>query len=354
MSKSVLVTGATSGIGQAAASQLAARGYEVFATYRNPSHRAALAELPNVHPIQLDLSDPQQIEPAVQQIEAALADNGLYAVINNAGIGYTAPFEFANVDRVREIIEVNLIAPYLVTQASIPLLRRYNGSNSVKARVINVASWAGMMATPFIGFYNATKAGLVGLSESMYYDLGLLDIHTVLANPGITKTPLHAKTTGAALESLASMPAGDRERYRPYLEHFATMGDRSDGVKMLLSPEQAAAKIAAIVDARKPRYKYNLAVDAKVVDGIVTRFLPFTARARLNIRMYRLDRAMTRPESATAAATKPADEADRPARASRPEQRHPNRDALPFAAPTTRPAPGRTAAVPSLSERAGR
>jgi hypothetical protein len=136
------------------------------------------------------------------------------------------------------------------------------------------------------------------LSESMYYDLGLLDIHTVLANPGVTKTPLHAKTTGAALESLASMPAGDRERYRPYLEHFATMGDRSDGVKMLLSPEQAAAKIAAIVDTRNPRFKYNLAVDAKVVDGIVTRFLPFTARARLTRRMYRVNEPMVWPESA--------------------------------------------------------
>jgi NAD(P)-dependent dehydrogenase (short-subunit alcohol dehydrogenase family) len=299
MNKSILITGASSGIGQATTRVLSARGYDVFATYRDPSHRAALAELANVHPIQLDLSDPQQIVPAVQQIEATLAGDGLYAVINNAGIGYTAPFEFANVDRVREIIEVNLIAPYLVTQASIALLRRYNESNSVKARVINVASWAGMMATPFIGFYNATKAGLVGLSESMYYDLGLLDIHTVLANPGITKTPLHAKTTGAALESLASMPADDRERYRPYLEHFATMGDRSDGMKMLLSPEQAAVRIAAIVDSRNPRYKYNLSVDAKVVDGIVTRFLPFTARARLNQRMYRLDRAMTDPKLST-------------------------------------------------------
>ena len=72
---------------------MAASGYEVFATYRNPSHRAALAELPNVHPIQLDLSDFPQIEPAVQQMDAALADNGLYTVINNAGLGYTAPFE---------------------------------------------------------------------------------------------------------------------------------------------------------------------------------------------------------------------------------------------------------------------
>ncbi len=297
MNKPILVTGATSGIGQAVTRALSTRGHDVFATYRDPSHRAALAELENVHPIQLDLSDVQQIGPALEQIAAAVADDGLYAVINNAGIGYTAPFEFANLERVREIIEVNLIAPYLVTQASIPLLGRYNESNVVKARVINVASWAGTMATPFIGFYNATKAGLVGLSESMYYDLGLLDILTVLANPGVTKTPLHAKTTGAALESLASMSPDDRERYRPYLEHFATMGDRSDGVKMLLSAEQAAAKIAAIVDARKPRYKYNLSVDAKVVDGFVTRFLPFAARAALNRRMYRLDRAMTRTES---------------------------------------------------------
>jgi len=288
-----MITGATSGIGQATTQALSARGHDVFATYRHAKDRAALAELPNVHPIQLDLSDPEQIVPAIQQIEAALSDEGLYAVINNAGIGYTAPFEFAEVDRVREIIEVNLIAPYLITQASIPLLRRYNESNLVKARVINVASWAGMMATPFIGFYNATKAGLVGLSESMYYDLGLLNIHTVLANPGVTKTPLHAKTTGAALESLASMPEADRARYRPYLEHFATMGDRSDGIKVLLSPEQAAAKIAAIVGARKPRYKYNLSIDAKVIDGIVTRFLPFTVRARLNRRMYRLDATMT-------------------------------------------------------------
>jgi NAD(P)-dependent dehydrogenase (short-subunit alcohol dehydrogenase family) len=293
MNKPILITGATSGIGQAATHALSARGYDVFATYRDSSHRAALAALPNVHPIQLDLSDPEQIAPAVRQIEAALAGDGLYAVINNAGIGYTAPFEFANVDRVREIIEVNLIAPYLVTQASIPLLRRYNDSNAVKARVINVASWAGSMATPFIGFYNATKAGLVGLSESMYYDLGLLDIHTVLANPGVTKTPLHAKTTGAALESLASIPPDDRERYRPYLEHFATMGDRSDGMKMLLSPEQAAARIAAIVDARIPRYKYNLSVDAKVIDGFVTRLLPFKARTRMNRRMYRLNQTMT-------------------------------------------------------------
>ena len=297
MTKNVLVTGATSGIGQATTQTLSNRGYTVFATYRDPRDRAALADLPNVHPIQLDLNDLEQIGPAFQQIGATVGGDGLFAVINNAGIGYTAPFEFADVDRVRQIIDVNLMAPYLVAQASVPLLRRYNESNNDakrnKARVINVASWASVMASPFIGFYNATKAGLTGLTESMYYDLGLLGIHTVLANPGVTKTPLHAKTTGAALESLAAIPAGERERYRPYLEHFATMGDRSDSVKMLLTPEQAAAKLAAIVEARKPRYKYNLSPDAKLIGHVVTRLLPFRARAAMTRRMYQLNRPVS-------------------------------------------------------------
>jgi NAD(P)-dependent dehydrogenase (short-subunit alcohol dehydrogenase family) len=305
MTKNVLVTGATSGIGQATTQTLSNRGYTVFATYRDPRDRAALADVPNVHPIQLDLNALEQIGPALQQIATVVGDDGLFAVINNAGIGYTAPFEFADLDRARQVIDVNLMAPYLVAQASIPLLRRYNetnpGAKADRARVINVASWASVMATPFIGFYNATKAGLTGLTESMYYDLGLLGIHTVLANPGVTKTPLHAKTTGAALESLAAIPAGERERYRPYLEHFATMGDRSESVKMLLSAEQAAAKLAAIVEARKPRFKYNLSPDAKVISHVITRLLPFRARATMTRRMYQLNQPMAQPVLAHAA-----------------------------------------------------
>jgi NAD(P)-dependent dehydrogenase (short-subunit alcohol dehydrogenase family) len=298
MTKRILITGATSGIGQATTQVLSSRGYDVFATYRDPRDRAALAQLPNVHPVQLDVSDPDQIARAVAGIDDTLGRDGLYAVINNAGIAYTAPFEYAQLERVRQIINVNLIAPYLLTQTCIPLLRRYNQSNSVKARVVNVASWAGLWASPFIGFYNATKYGLIGLTESMYYDLGLLDIHTVLAIPGITKTSLLKKTTSGASLSLDAMPPDGQERYRPYLEHFTTMSESSDGMKMLLTATQAAAKIAAIVDTRKPRFKYNLAVDAKVVDGIVARLLPFTARSALNRRMYRLNRPMTRPVNA--------------------------------------------------------
>jgi NAD(P)-dependent dehydrogenase (short-subunit alcohol dehydrogenase family) len=311
MNKPILITGATSGIGQATTRALSTRGYDVFATYRDPHDRAALAELPSVHPVQLDVSDPVQIRQAASWIDDALGTSGLYAVINNAGITYTAPFEYAQPERIREVIDINLMAPYLVTQACLPMLRRHNESDPIKARVINVASWAGLMASPFISSYNATKYGVIGLTESMYYDLRLLDIHAVLAIPGVTKTPLLTKTTDGALASLDVMPTEDQDRYRPYLQHFTTMSQGTDAMRMLKTPTQVAAKIADIVDARKPRFRYNLALDAKLVDGILTRLLPFTARAAINRRMYRLDKPAARPESATAAATQPVDEAGR-------------------------------------------
>jgi short chain dehydrogenase len=191
--------------------------------------------------------------------------------------GGRAAREFANADRAREIIEVNLIAPYLVTQAGIPLLRRYNESNSVKARVINVASWAGMMATPFIGFYNATKAGLAKAGSRQ------------------DRRDRRCPQTALQVQPRCRRQGGRRHRHR---------------------------------------------------------FLPFTARARLNLRMYRLDRAMTRSELATAAATKQADERACPGQPTVAEASESRRPA--GAAPTTRRIPSRTAAVPSLSERAGR
>lgn len=287
--KNVLVTGATSGIGAAAVRELSARGYSVIATYRDPRDEPKLSAQKHVRALRLDLTDPDQIRHALKKLESELGDDGLYAVINNAGTSYTAPIEFAQPEQARQVIEINLMAPFLVTQAALPLLRCYNESNAVKARVVNVASWAGVMATPFIGFYNATKYGLTGLTESMYYDLRLLNIHTVLANPGVTKTPLHGKTTRGALTSLEQMPPEAQNRYRHYLEHFATMGERSDNIRGLLTAEQAAAKLVAIVGTRKPRYKYNLSPDAKLIDHVVTKLLPFRARAAMQTRMYQLN-----------------------------------------------------------------
>jgi NAD(P)-dependent dehydrogenase (short-subunit alcohol dehydrogenase family) len=148
------------------------------------------------------------------------------------------------------------------------------------------------MAAPYIPFYNASKFGIIGLTESMHYDLGLLGIRTILGIPGLTKTPLLAKTTNDGAASLASMPPDGQARYRELFDHYATLGANSDEMPMLATSERVARKLVRIVDRHNPRFKYWLGTDAAVVDIIVTK-LPWRVRAAMSNRMYRLNRGLS-------------------------------------------------------------
>lgn len=290
MTKTVLITGASSGIGKASTIEFARRGYQVFAGYRNSRDREELEAMRGVHPLRLDVTDPGDIESACRRVEYLTGGDGLYAIINNAGITYAAPFEFAREERARQVMDVNVMAPYAITRMFLPLLKLHNASNRVKSRVINLASWAGQVGQPFIPFYNASKAALMALSESMYYDLGMLDIHVVLASPGVTRTPLLEKTTEDAMENLKGFPQQGREFYQPYFDHYAGMSAASSRSALLPKPEAVAGKLFRIAEAARPGFRYNLAMDALVVDALVVRFVPFCWRAGLIRRMYKLKR----------------------------------------------------------------
>lgn len=286
--RSVLVTGAGSGIGKAASQLFAASGYEVFATYRSSDDGEALARIENVVPLRMDVTRADDIARAVTEVSNRVGADGLYAIVNNAGIIYAAPFEFAEEERGREVMEVNVMAPFRIAQAFLPLLQRHNARNAVKARIINIASWAGAFGQPFIPFYNASKFALAGLSESMYYDLGLLDIHVVLASPGITKTPMLGKATRGSTESLERMPAEDRARYQPLLEHYATLSASYSGSPLFRSPAQVAAKLLQVIEKKRPAYAQDLAPDACFVNRFLTRFMPWGLKAAMNRRIFRL------------------------------------------------------------------
>jgi len=289
MNKSILITGASTGMGLADAILFARNGYQVFATYRSSKDEEKLNKLNNVHPIKMDVTNADDIQRAFQQISRIVGDNGLYAIINNAGIMYTAPFEYANEERARQMIEVNLMAPYKICQTFIPLLKKHNANNSIKARVINIASWAGYIGQPFIPFYNASKAGLIGLSESMYYDLGLLDIHVVLASPGVTRTPMLGKATVDGTDNLQALPKAGLDFYKPYLDNIKTMGEGAANSKFLPTADTLAKKLYKIVEAKKPKYKYNLALDAAFMDKIMAKIIPLSWRFAMNKRMYKLN-----------------------------------------------------------------
>ncbi len=292
MNKSILITGAASGIGYAATHAFAAAGYQVFATHRSDSQRPALASIPGVHPVRMDVTDPDDRDQAYEQVRAAVGADGLYALLNIAGLTHSAPFEYTDDKKAREVMEVNVMAPYLVTKRLLPLLTDYNRTHAIHSRVMNIASWAGLMASPFIPFYNASEFAVIGLTESMYYDLGLLGIHTILGIPGLTKTPLLAKTTDDATASLKAMPDDGQARYRELFDHYATMSASSADMPMLATPESVARKLVRIVDRRNPRFKYRLGMDAVVIDSIMTK-LPWQARVVMNNRMYQLNRGLS-------------------------------------------------------------
>ena len=168
----------------------------------------------------------------------------------------------------------------------------------MKARIVNISSWAGALGQPFIPFYNASKFALAGLTESMFYDLGLLDVHVVLASPGITKTPLLEKTTRAGTESLERMTAEGRARYQPLLEHYATLSATYGNSPWFQTPEQVAKKLLRVVEARRPRFKYELAADACFVDRFLARFVPWTLKVALNRSTFRLASGEARTLSA--------------------------------------------------------
>ena len=291
----ILITGATSGIGRAAAELFAAKGYRVFATVRRDADAVELGRLPNVHPVQMDVTSGEDIARAVKLLERELGDDGLYALINNAGVMDAAPFEYVSEQRSRHVLDVNLMAPFNLSQAFLPLLRKHSSRSDFKARIVNIASWAGAMGQPFIPFYNASKFGLVGLSESMFYDLGLRDVHVVLASPGVTKTPLLGKFTRAGTDSLERMSEADRSFYGPLLEHYATIS--ADYGKSSIFPEasQVAQKLLRIVEKRRPAFRQNLSLDACFVDRILTRFVPWTIRVLMNRRLFRLDLGAREP-----------------------------------------------------------
>ncbi len=289
MQKSILITGASSGMGLADTILFAQNNYQVFATYRNSKDEDKLKKIKNVYPVKMDVTNGDDIKQAFQKISNIVGDNGLYAIINNAGIMYTAPFEYADEERARQMIEVNLMAPFKITQTFIPLLKKYNASNTIKARVINIASWAGYIGQPFIPFYNASKAGLIGLSESMYYDLGLLDIHVVLASPGVTRTSMLAKATEDGDDNLKALPKEGQVFYKPFLDHRKAMGESSGNSKLLPTADILAKKLYKIVESKKPKHKYNLAMDAAFMDKIMTKVIPLSWRFAMNKSVYKLN-----------------------------------------------------------------
>jgi NAD(P)-dependent dehydrogenase (short-subunit alcohol dehydrogenase family) len=182
----VVVTGASSGIGKATAEELAAAGFRVFGTVRRAEDGEYLEGLGG-QAIPMDVTDPASVTEGREQVSAALGDGRLAGLVNNAGIVVLGPWELVDLETVRHGWEVNVLGVAAVTQAFLPLLRQARG------RIVMISSVTRRLAAPFAGPYHCSKVALEGLADSLRRELLAYGVAVVVVEPGAVRTPLWRK-----------------------------------------------------------------------------------------------------------------------------------------------------------------
>ena len=183
----ILITGASSGIGRATAELFAARGWNVAATMRTPANEKELTKRPNVRLYALDVTDSASISTAIQ---AAIADFGaLDAFVNNAGYGVDGVFEAMEDEVIRKQFDTNVLGLMRCTRAIIPHFRERRAGV-----IIQIASVGGRVTFPLYSIYHATKWAVEGFSESLQYELEPLGIRVKIVEPGAIKTDFYDRS----------------------------------------------------------------------------------------------------------------------------------------------------------------
>ena len=246
--KTVLVVGASSGIGRACALQLTRRGYRVFGTTRRePSEveaalRRELTDSDRLEIVTMDVDDEASVKAGVREVEERVGR--IDAVINCAGFGIGGSIEDTADDEAKAIFETNFFGTLRVCRAVLPVMRRQRSGT-----IVNVSSIGGRIAVPFVGLYGATKFAVEGLTEALRMEVGRFGVRVVLVEPGDFATGFTESRRPArnALESEAYADA-----YRAALAVIEK--DERGGA----SPEAVGRLVARILSSRSPRLRYTV------------------------------------------------------------------------------------------------
>jgi NAD(P)-dependent dehydrogenase (short-subunit alcohol dehydrogenase family) len=271
----VLITGASSGIGEACAVELHRRGFLVFAGVRRQCDAARLVAQtsPRLVPVLLDVTDAQAIAQAARTIVQVTGEAGLGGLVNNAGITVAFPLEFLPLGAFRQQLEVNVVGQLAVIQAMLPLLRAARG------RIINMSSLSGLVAGPYVGAYAASKHAFEALSDSLRVELRQCGVHVAVIEPGDVDTPIWQKSRAAADRLRDSVLDEAQRRISPevgerYVRDIAAMRAATDRFAAQAMPvDRVVQAVIHALCARRPKTRYP--VGAKtwgVVLGL--RFLP--------------------------------------------------------------------------------
>lgn len=264
--KTVLITGASRGIGRATALLFQKNGWNVAATMREPEKESSYQGLKNVKCYRLDVTKQASIQDC---IEAVLHDfQSIDVLVNNAGIYLTKPYETVTDDELSEIIETNIIGTMNMMKKIIPCFRKKRSGI-----IINISSVAGISTFPYQSVYHGTKWAVEGLSEGLIYELREIGVSIKLVEPGMVKTNIYEHTKNLRLEEY---PKEYKKSFRGW--HKFIMNSIRKGFE----PENTAKTIYQAVTDHKKKFRYTSGSDTKLVH-FMRSILPFS----LYIKMIR-------------------------------------------------------------------
>ena len=264
--KSVVVTGASTGIGWGCVKVLTAAGYRVFGSVRKQADADRLqAEFgPNFTPLIFDVTDQAAVRRGGEIVEKALGGETLFGLVNNAGIAVAGPLLYIGIDELRQQLEVNLIAQLTVTQAFAPLLGADTSRKGAPGRIVMMSSIGGKNAFPFMGPYSASKFGLEGLSESLRRELMVFGIDVIVIRPGAVATPIWDKADEVDVTRFSNTP------YYSSLDKVkeVMIGQGRKGYP----PERIGRAVLKALTAARPKTAYT--ENPNKLQGAAVRVLP--------------------------------------------------------------------------------
>jgi hypothetical protein len=264
--RSVVITGASTGIGWATARLLLDRGFRVFGSVRKQADADRLRSEFGVNftPLLFDVTDEAAVLAAAREVRTVLGGETLAGLVNNAGIAVAGPVLGLSADEFRRQLDVNVMGPVIAIQAFAPLLGADPAVKGPRGRIVMISSVAGKNGNPLTPAYAASKHAIEGLSESLRREMMLFGIDVIIIAPGAVKTPIWGKADEVDMSRYLNSP------YRPALEKVRQFTRHLNEIG--LPPEKIAERIAEALTSSKPKVRYAITPDP--IRHLVTAILP--------------------------------------------------------------------------------
>jgi NAD(P)-dependent dehydrogenase (short-subunit alcohol dehydrogenase family) len=264
--RAVLVTGASTGIGEACAMQLQKNGFQVFAGVRKTAdaERIKHLKIAGLEPVLLDVTSQTSIDDCAKHIEAQVSGRGLFGLVNNAGIAVAGPLELLTSEHLREQFEVNVIGLAATTRATLPLLRL------AKGRIVNMSSVSGKTTYPFLGAYCASKYAVEAISDALRLELNQFGIRVAVIEPGVIATPIWKRSEASTRQRIGVDP-----RLHTLYGSIQKGIEKAlgDAKTKALAPSKVADAVVHALSSKRPKLRYLVGTDAKI-GTLLSRWVP--------------------------------------------------------------------------------